>query len=428
MIRTLLFLLLSSTVLALPSATTDAKGIAQALPETCAVVLAVQMSPDQLLATAGPAYLQSLAQSCGLTASQLSAAADGRAFVALYQEDIIVGLGLKTTLAPTQNARVNSGWLLIGDPPTLDNLLGQTRLLKDNVRFTRVADHWPGGSLLLYSGDLLKPSNNFLYDIEGEPALVAYIHEMISQLPPSPQVCAGMSGSQLEAWVGPLAPGVAAGQTLSSSLETGKYQRQNVPGLYTGLVAETVNTLENMNITLPPEWKLFVSHANALWGSEKANLSLAAALVPTVTGSPLAPTPFQETLQSQGDGLWVYRLDAGQTAYLAKLLQDALHGQLDKGATEPVAPNPRAICGQNLQTIAAALNQYFSDNSNYPATLDTLTPYYLQQLPACPVSGSSDGYSKSFQQLESGYSMCCQGDYHGVPNHPAYNLSDGLTP
>jgi hypothetical protein len=320
-------LLLSSLAQALPGATTDAKGIAEQLPQSCAGAVTAQMPPEQLFPLLGPEPIEQMARSSGLNVQQLSQAADGRAFLALYGGRLVMALGLKTPLQPTgKGARVSDGWLIVSDSATLAHFLGESSSLKDAIRFTRVADHWPGGAVLFYSGELLKPSSQFLYSVSEYRAQRAQVAQALNFAPACPQVCAGMNGSQLEAWVAPLAHDIPAGQTWSSTLQGDKVHRQQVPGLYQQLMnlAQTAGTLEQTSLSLPLEWELYIGVNDSLMKAQKSGYSLAMALAAMLTGQPLSPTPFQETLQSQGDGLWVYRLDPTQTAQLADIARQQL--------------------------------------------------------------------------------------------------------
>ncbi len=322
-------LLLSLSAQALPAATADAKGIAGALPRPCALVVTAQTSPQKLLATLGSHYIQNLAADCGLTSEQLTESADGRAFLAVYDGEVVIALGLDTNLPATRLGRVRQGWLLVGEPAVLDLFEGEPATLGESPSFNHLAGHWPGGPLLLYSGDLWTPSARFAYEVSEFPEFADGIRELFGSRT-CPQLCAGMAGTELEAWVAPLAPSLPAGETWSSRLQGDQFHRQSVPGLdeECSVLAQPLEGLLDLPLVLPLEWKLSLATWRGLQASEPSTSSLANALLPIVTGQRLRPTDFQETLRSQGEGLWVYRLDAKQTAELTQKLLDSLPGSL----------------------------------------------------------------------------------------------------
>ena len=422
-IRLALFLLLTHVALALPTATSDAREIARGLPQSCALVATAQMTPDQLISAVGHRNLELLATRSGLTLSQLSDSADGRAFLAVYDGNVVTALGLKSPLQPKEQGRGEDGWLLFGEPALLDDFLAQPLTLAVSSPFQKVTDHWPGGSLLLYSGDLLKPPKSLLEGLAEEVDIAQYVQQLVSQVPACPHLCAGMSGDLLEAWVAPLAPKVKAGETWSTTFRGGILHRQSPADFPDGQseIEALIDEFRGLNVSLPLEWKLYIAAVLGLRDSEA--LSLPATLLPIVNAPAPQGSNYEETLQAQGDGMWVYRLDAGQTAELGRSLKQGVDGLLsDRLAVRKTTPEQE--CGSNLKNIATALEMHWSDHENYPSTLQALTPDYLKTIPACPVSGSSEGYEKSFKLSGASFEVFCSGSHHKIPNHPRYVNGD----
>lgn len=91
-------------------------------------------------------------------------------------------------------------------------------------------------------------------------------------------------------------------------------------------------------------------------------------------------------------------------------------------------------CGQNLKTLATALQTYANNNDQqYPPDLGSLvTGGFLGTLPTCPDAKGADTYSPSYEASVTppNFTVFCSGSFHiqviGIqPNEPYYYLGSG---
>lgn len=87
-------------------------------------------------------------------------------------------------------------------------------------------------------------------------------------------------------------------------------------------------------------------------------------------------------------------------------------------------------CKTNLRNIATALSLYSNDNdSQYPPTLDGLTPDYMKSLPLCHTHELQYGYDRATAPAQ--FTVYCAGNNHPLfaqPDEPYYNSAVGLFP
>jgi len=91
-------------------------------------------------------------------------------------------------------------------------------------------------------------------------------------------------------------------------------------------------------------------------------------------------------------------------------------------------------CGQNLASIATALQTYANESEQlYPTALSNLLPKYLSTIPTCPAANANT-YNASYSKSDDprNFTIFCQGSFHtpaGVnADEPWYTLTEGLNP
>lgn len=90
-------------------------------------------------------------------------------------------------------------------------------------------------------------------------------------------------------------------------------------------------------------------------------------------------------------------------------------------------------CGENLTTLAGALQVYANENDQqYPAALSALVPAHIGVIPTCPAA-SSDTYTAGYDKSDSPatYTVLCSGNHHETiasANEPYYVFGHGLGP
>jgi hypothetical protein len=85
-------------------------------------------------------------------------------------------------------------------------------------------------------------------------------------------------------------------------------------------------------------------------------------------------------------------------------------------------------CVSNLEKISAALRIYANDNAGeYPATLNSIVPRYLPEIPDCHERRGSDG-GWGYQSDSKNYTLTCEGIEHKDMNAfpPRYTSRNGL--